>query len=174
MNYITTGATAWTNWGCAATFAFNSWPVWTASVTAATDCGVRFAAADIYAADRIEYGDTKLRIEADSRADRLLHESLSPKQREELALKGYFEVTVHSKDGDLRTYRIRRGYAGNVTQVIEGRPVRSFCIHPKENIPYADVMLAQKLYLESMEDAFVRIANQTILVPEYPRLQIAG
>lgn len=95
---------------------------------------------------------------ARDRAEQLLVEHLTPQQREQLRANGYFEVEVAGK-----TYRIRRGRAGNVRQVIEGREKLQLCIHPTEMVPDADTMLAQKLLLEADEESFLRIANKTVL-----------
>ncbi len=69
------------------------------------------------------------------------------------------EFTVISKDGK-RTYRITYGIAGNVILIEKGKPVARYCIYPI-GIPIEDVMLAQKLMLETDEESFIRIANRT-------------
>jgi hypothetical protein len=96
--------------------------------------------------------------EASVRAERLLVEHLSDEQRAEYELLKRFHVIV----GD-RKYRVERGWSGNV-KLIEAAPdgefvVESHCIHPREQVPYEDNMLAQKLLLEADEEAFRRISN---------------
>lgn len=77
----------------------------------------------------------------------------------DLEKNGWFDVRVPSSDGSSRTYRIRRGVAGNVSLLgPDGRAVKSFCAHP-DGVPSPDVMLSQKLMLETNEDMFLRIAN---------------
>lgn len=101
--------------------------------------------------------------EAKKRAEKLLTEHLSPPQREQLAAKGHFELDVISRNGERRRYQIRRGWSGNVKQVCpsSGRILRSLCIHPRETVPVADNMLAQKLLLEANEEEFLRVANHS-------------
>lgn len=98
---------------------------------------------------------------ARERADKLLHECLSPEQSEELRNNGHFHLEVFS--GDVRRrYRINRGRAGNVLQVDDsGRVLKRLCIHPIEMVPDGDTMLAQKLFLEGAEEEFLRVANHS-------------
>jgi hypothetical protein len=108
---------------------------------------------------RVEAGERDL---AKARAERLLVEALSPKQAEELQAKGHFHLDVHSKDGARRTYRINRGRARNVQQVdTGGRVIKHLCAHPTMLVPDADTMLAQKLWLETAEEEFLRVANHS-------------
>jgi hypothetical protein len=93
---------------------------------------------------------------AEAKAEKLLLENLSLRQRDEFRKHGHF--IVHGKT---RRYRIRRGWSGNIDVVDkEGRIDHRLCAHPIEHVPDHDNMLAQKLWLESDEDAFVRIANR--------------
>ncbi len=122
--------------------------------------------------------DRAARALAERKAETLLLRHLSPVQREEYQRTGAF--TVRMDDG--RSYRIRKGWAGNVDafeapkidQVLEreggivvpaanGAPrrVERLCIHPRELVPDCDNMLAQKLLLEADEAEFRRIANIT-------------
>lgn len=106
----------------------------------------------------------RLREAAEHRAQALLQSMLSPEQRAELEEKKHFHLTVYDRDGSYRTYRIERGYAGNVKLLdAAGRPIRRYCIHADSRLPYEDQMLAQKLLLESDEKAFLKIANMTRL-----------
>jgi len=102
------------------------------------------------------------RAAARERAEKLLRENLSPRQREELAAKGHFHLEVLSRDGSRRLYQIRRGRSANVKQVDDsGRVLKTLCCHPVEMVPDEDTMLAQKLFLESREEDFLRIANHS-------------
>jgi hypothetical protein len=99
------------------------------------------------------------RGQAEKRAEKLLQETLTPKQREELAAKGYFELETIAKSGERRIYRIKRGRSRNIEQVDDsGRRIKTLCAHPIAQVPDADTMVAQKLMLESQEDEFLRIA----------------
>lgn len=97
--------------------------------------------------------------EARERAERLLVDSLSPAQLQQLKEMDAFIVQLET-----RRYKIRRGQ--KVVELNEqGREVALHCIHPSDyQIPVADVMLAQKLMLETDESAFLRIANRTPVV----------
>ena len=63
-----------------------------------------------------------------------------------------------------KKYLINKGRSGNVVSIKDGKPVERYCIHPSDQeVPEADVMLAQKLMLENCEEEFLRIANKTRL-----------
>jgi hypothetical protein len=85
----------------------------------------------------------------EGRSLRLLREWLSPAQQEQFARKGYFEV-VGSDSG--KWYRIHAGASVNVCEVDErGRPQKGLCFMPIGALPIGDVMLAQKIALETCE-----------------------
>jgi hypothetical protein len=100
---------------------------------------------------------------AKDRAERLLHEMLTPQQSEELKANGRFHLDVISNNGERRRYQIQRGRHGNVKQVDDhGNVIRSLCVHPILGVPDADTMLAQKLYLEHAEEELLQVANITV------------
>ena len=88
----------------------------------------------------------------------LLREWLSPTQRAQLAESGYFEVV----GGDTgKQYRIYAGAATNVCEVDErGRPKFGLCFVPLGDIPVGDVMLAQKIALETSESSALAVARR--------------
>lgn len=99
--------------------------------------------------------------EANKKADNLLKSLLTPEQIKELDEHSCF--IVPSPSGD-KFYRIKRGRAGNIEELNQKREaVATLCIHPRESVPNADTMLAQKLMIETNEDEFLRIANRTPL-----------
>jgi flagellar biosynthesis GTPase FlhF len=107
----------------------------------------------------------KAEQEAKDRAEALLLRYLSEQQKEQLRLHNYFHVVVGED-----TYRIKRGFAGNVKLLDkEGREIRSFCIHPRERVPDADAMLAQKLMLETDLPQFLKTANASDIPVETRR-----
>jgi hypothetical protein len=59
-----------------------------------------------------------------------------------------------------RTYRVRRGIAGNVDRMAGDQAETTYCAHPP-GVPAEDVCLAQLLLLATDEDAFLRVANAT-------------
>ena len=88
----------------------------------------------------------------------LLREWLSPAQRAQLAESGYFEV-VGGETG--RQYRIYAGTATNVCEVSErGHPKLGLCFLPVGELPIGDVMLAQKIALESSESSALAVARR--------------
>lgn len=82
---------------------------------------------------------------------------LSPAQRVQFAEKGFFEVV----GGDTgRQYRIYPGAATNVCEIDEnGRPKVGLCFVPFGEL-IGDVMLAQKIALESGESAALAVARR--------------
>jgi hypothetical protein len=100
---------------------------------------------------------------ARKRARKLLHASLDPWQRKELKRKGHFHV-VGSKGNE---YRIASAFPVNVRLAGEAKRSRIFfCLYAEDpQVPVEDVMLAQKLLLESDEGAFLHAANM-IYVPK--------
>ena len=86
-----------------------------------------------------------------ARALRLLRSWLSPAQRAEFDSRGYFEV-VGCNSG--KRYRIRRGKSGNVNEIDEdGRLGKGWCFVPLGGLVEGDVMLAQKIALETTRRA---------------------
>ena len=83
---------------------------------------------------------------------------LSPAQRAQFAEKGYFEV-VGCDTG--RQYRIYAGAATNVCEIDQnGRPKVGLCFLPLGDLPIGDVMLAQKIALESCERGALAVARR--------------
>jgi len=90
----------------------------------------------------------------------LLRRWLSPAQREEFARKGYFEV--FGSDSRKR-YRIHAGASMNVCEVDgRGRPQQGLCFMPIGGLPIGDVMLAQKIALETDESEVRAVAKRFI------------
>lgn len=102
----------------------------------------------------------------EARARRLLREWLSLEQRAQFDAEGYFEVTG-SHTG--RRYRICQGTVGNVLEVDkEGQPKVGWCFAPERALAAGDVMLAQKIALETDEMAVLALANR--ISPKLARL----
>jgi hypothetical protein len=94
------------------------------------------------------------RDEAIARAEKLLLENLSLRQRLEYRRDSSF--VVH---GRRNRYRIRKGYAGNVDVIDKDGCVEEvICLHPREGIPSQDVMLIQRFMLEFNEEEARRTA----------------
>jgi hypothetical protein len=86
----------------------------------------------------------------------LLREWLSLEQLAQMETKGHFEV-IGSKTG--KRYRIYSGTLQNVYELDKkGRPVRGWCFAPEGYLPAGDVMLAQKIALETDEADTMKVA----------------
>lgn len=143
----------------------DTWPMWNTtaaySTTITTDAAwgawqVRGRYEQRRAAQPAQYPSPV--VGAAERAETILREHLTPAQRRSLDERGWFRV--ESEQGNL--YRIERGMSGNVKAIDRrGRATARFCIHPTDGSPSPDVMLAQKLLLETDEAAFLRIANRS-------------
>jgi hypothetical protein len=95
----------------------------------------------------------------------LLREWLSTQQRRQLDSYNYFEV-VGCDSG--KSYRIQHGVCQNVLELdTDGRPRMGWCFIPEGNLVPGDVMLAQKIALETDEWGALAIAKQ-FLVPPLP------
>jgi len=103
-------------------------------------------------------GNAKAKREArlaNAKAKALLHSNLTREQRWDLRATRSFTIT--GKDG--RTYRITEGSSTNVELLENGAPIMRFCVVAKGvRLPVYDLMLAQKLMLESNPEGFWKIA----------------
>jgi hypothetical protein len=93
--------------------------------------------------------------EREARGLKLLKEWLSPEQFAQYDAKSYFEVTgCHSG----KRYRISHGTS--IHEIDDaGRPRVGWCLAPKGHLAAGDVMLAQKIALETDERGALALAN---------------
>jgi hypothetical protein len=99
-------------------------------------------------------GAAKSRSEA--KAEALLKEWLSPVQLVQYERNRWFEV-VGSRTG--KRYRIKERQQQNVYELdAKGRPIRGWCFMPKGALAAGDVMLAQKIALETDEQGTMKVA----------------
>ena len=95
---------------------------------------------------------------SDARGLRLMRRWLSPDQRAEFDDSGTFEV-VGCDSG--KRYRIYRGAAQNVFEIDDaGQPKVCLCFMPSGDLVAGDVMLAQKIALETNENGALAVANR--------------
>jgi hypothetical protein len=95
---------------------------------------------------------------AQTKGDALLRSWLSSEQGCQWDLHGHFE-TIGSHTG--KRYRLRRGKEMNIDELDSGgRVVAQWCFAPLGNLVVGDVLLAQKIALETMERDALRIANR--------------
>jgi hypothetical protein len=88
----------------------------------------------------------------------LLLENLDQEQQKEFKKEGFFFV----KSPSGRLYRIREGRSINIDLMKGNSRIeveKRLCAHPEIACPNEDTMLAQKIYLEKMEQEFLRIAR---------------
>jgi hypothetical protein len=106
---------------------------------------------------RVWFRDCWFATEPEARGLKLLREWLSPEQLEQFERKGYFDVTgCHSG----RRYRIGHGTAMNIHEIDgAGRPGIGWCFVPNTYLVAGDVMLAQKIALETDERAALAVAK---------------
>ena len=94
----------------------------------------------------------------EARGITLLREWLSPMQRAQFDASKSFDV-VGCDSG--RRYRIHYGRVTNVHEIDDaGQPVAGWCFVPSGHLVAGDVMLAQKIALETNERATLALANR--------------
>lgn len=93
--------------------------------------------------------------EAESKSIELLKSWLTPKQRKQFDKKGSFDVTTRSG----KRYRIKNQTPYNVVEMGVLGAKRELCFVPTTTSCIGDVMLAQKIMLETDERGALAIAN---------------
>jgi hypothetical protein len=94
----------------------------------------------------------------EARGITLLRQWLSPEQQAQFDASKCFDV-VGCDSG--KRYRIRHGTGTNVHEIDDaGRPVMGWCFVPSGHLVAGDVMLAQKIALETNERAALAVANR--------------
>lgn len=89
---------------------------------------------------------------------RLLRSWLSPAQLAQFDAHGYFDV-IGGASG--RKYRIKFGICANILELTEeGTPKVGWCVVPDACLVAGDVMLAQKIALETCEGKTLATANR--------------
>ena len=93
-----------------------------------------------------------------ARSIKLLREWLSPQQRAQFDANRYFDV-IGCDSG--KRYRIRYSSATNVHEIDgDGRSTVGWCFVPTGYLVAGDVMLAQKIALETNEFRAMAVANR--------------
>jgi hypothetical protein len=88
----------------------------------------------------------------------LLQEWLTPEQKAQFDASGYFDV-IGCDTG--RRYRVHHARGTNVHEMDDaGRPLMGWCFVPSGELVVGDVMLAQKIALETNERAALAVANR--------------
>jgi hypothetical protein len=100
---------------------------------------------------------SRARKQAEERGVALLRSWLTPEQERQWTAHGYFDVV--GCDSGTR-YRIMRGAVMNIHQLDpKGREVKQWCFAPEGELVIGDILLAQKIALETMERKVLTIAN---------------
>jgi hypothetical protein len=104
--------------------------------------------------------------DSEARGLRLLREWLSPEQLVQYDTHRYFDVIgCHSG----KRYRIRHGTATNIHELDDaGDPRAGWCFVPRDYLVAGDVMLAQKIALETNERGALAVARN--FAPRWTRL----
>jgi hypothetical protein len=88
----------------------------------------------------------------------LLREWLSPEQQAQFHTSKCFDV-IGCESG--KRYRIRHGTGTNIHEIdAAGRPIMGWCFVPCGELVAGDVMLAQKIALETNERAALAVAHR--------------
>jgi hypothetical protein len=96
--------------------------------------------------------------DSEARGLKLLRGWLSPEQLAQYDAKSYFDVT--GCDSGNR-YRIRHGTSMNIHEIDDaGHPRACWCFVPNASLVAGDVMLAQKIALETDERRALAVANR--------------
>jgi len=106
------------------------------------------------------YRKVLAKITKDARGLQLMRDWLSPDQRAQFDDSGTFEVVgCHSG----KRYRIYRGAAQNVFEIDDaGQPKVCLCFMPSGELVAGDVMLAQKIALETNENGALAVAYRFV------------
>jgi len=103
---------------------------------------------------RIFYGTNT----AKARAERLLRRWLTRQQRAQFDALGFFDVVGSTSK---KRYRIHYGYASNIEEIDkDGNPKMGWCFVPEGYLAPGDVMLAQKIALETDELGALSVADR--------------
>lgn len=104
------------------------------------------------------FGDHQAAEDAKKKAQDLLRSWLSPDQAKQYDEKKYFEVVGSDTK---KRYRVYQGRQQNVWEVDEkGDKVCGWCFLPEGNLVEGDVMLGQKIALETNEREALKKANK--------------
>jgi hypothetical protein len=108
-----------------------------------------------------EYRRPRPRTHAEKRSVALMLSWLTPEQGKQWQARGAFDV-IGCDTG--RRYRLTYRAVMNVHQLdAHGRPVQQWCFAPEGRLAVGDVLLAQKIALETMETKALAIANKQVV-----------
>jgi hypothetical protein len=121
----------------------------------------------VLVADRRSRWRSRARGRAEEKAIALLWSWLTPEQQWQWKRSGMFEV-IGSDTG--RRYLLTHETVMNVHQLDQaGRSVAQWCFAPEGGLAPGDVLLAQKIALETMERDVLALANRQPCLPQVAR-----
>ncbi len=96
-------------------------------------------------------------LEANRRANELLHSVLTSEQYRQLTRNGYLDIPSPRDSGCV--YRVPRAQ-GLVGVIEQGRRKMSLCLQSLEWVPDADMVVMHKLMIEADEETYLQTANK--------------
>ena len=106
------------------------------------------------------YRRLSTQITKEARGRRLLRDWLSPRQRAQFDNKDYFEVVGCDSQKRYRIYD-RKLCAPNVREIDDAGQFKvAWCFLPVGRLAAGDIMLAQKIALETNEDSALAVAKR--------------
>ena len=96
-------------------------------------------------------------LEANRRANELLHSVLTSEQYRQLTRNGYLDIPSPRDPGCV--YRVPRAQ-GLVGVIEQGRRKMSLCLQSLEWVPDADMVVMHKLMIEADEETYLQTANK--------------
>ena len=96
-------------------------------------------------------------LEANRRANELLHSVLTSEQYRQLTRNGYLDIPSPRDSGCV--YRVPRAQ-GLVGVIEQGRRKMSLCLQPLEWVPDADMVVMHKLMIEADEETYLQTAKK--------------
>ena len=115
----------------------------------------------------VDFQERRSHHEAEARSKTLLYELLTGDQLCEMEAVGQF----HVEGADGYTYLIRKGHGHNVWRIEGGQRTVEYCIITRGWVPVYDLMLTQKLLLETDPEHFLRTANSREMTGERRRIR---
>ncbi len=103
---------------------------------------------------------------AEERADALLRALLTPDQFARMVALDYLEVA--SRLYPSRIYRVPWRKGQFVWAFEDGKLLMFLCFGPRRPLPRSDVVVLHKVYIEAMEDEYLRIANCFPVIGDWP------
>lgn len=166
-----TSASTWLDWNTLSTTSTScstgssaTWRVWTGPNQVAVSRSESYAAIPKITEEQRAENERRLREHVrqqktiQQRATKLLLQNLNREQQREYVRTKQFKITLSNGN----VYLLQRVWSGNVYRLNEQNLATCrYCLHFKTTIPYEDLLLAQKLLLESNEAEFLQRANKT-------------